>query len=346
MIKIDDLLNKRIVIYGFGAYGKYLYNKLASYPSIKIVAIIDDFIKEQDSSYMKIYSLRKFVSLNLQYDLIILSSTYHKLLNNNLKKYSLKGFYFDLFRVKSKNKITLFKYGKSDLSFYTPNFLTELSILNLFNTEPQTLDWINSFKSHKIFFDIGASNGCYSILSSSNKKIESFAFEPDNKNFNLISKNIDLNKNKIKGEISSFNIALDNINGILSLKKLEDYDGSHSKVLEKYNRKKNENDLFESQQNVLTFSLDYLVENNLGKYPNYIKIDVDGAELSILEGAKKILGNIALEQLLIETEIKNENILIKKMEKYNFSFIEKHKIHEIIGGEIRGTMNYLFKKIK
>mgnify|MGYP001042043021 CR=1 FL=1 len=344
MIKIDDLLNKRIVIYGFGAYGKYLYNKLTSYPSIKIVAIIDDSIIEQDISKVNIYSLRKFVSLNFKYDLIILSSTYHKLLNRNLKNYNLKGFYFDLFRIKSKNKITVLKYGNSKLSFYTPNFLTELSIQNLLNTEPQTLNWINSFKSNKIFFDIGASNGCYSILTSLSKKIDSFAFEPDSKNFNLLSKNIDLNKNKIKGEISSFNIALDNANGILSLKKLEDYDGSHSKVLEKYDRKKNENDLFESQQNVLTFSLDHLVENNLGKYPNYIKIDVDGAEFSILEGAKKTLGNKALEQLLIETEIKNENNLIKIMEKYNFSFTEKHKIHEIIGGEIQGTMNYLFKK--
>ena len=86
------------------------------------------------------------------------------------------------------------------------------------------------------------------------------------------------------------------------------------------------------------------MENNLGEYPNYIKIDVDGAEFSILKGAKKTLGNKALEQVLIETEIENENKLIEKMEKYNFSFIEKHKIHEIIGGEIQGTMNYLFKK--
>jgi len=344
MIKIDDLLNKRIVLYGFGAYGKYLYSKLASYPSIKIVAIIDDFKIDQDLNKIKIHSLRKFVTLNLRYDLIILSSTYYKLLNKNLKKFNLEGFYLDLFRIKSNNKITVFKYGNSDLSFYTPNFLTELAVKNLYNTEPQTLDWINNFKSNKIFFDIGASNGCYSLISSINKKIESFAFEPDSKNFNLMSKNIELNLNKIKGQISLFNIALDNIDGMLSLKKLEDYDGSHSKVLEKYNRKKNENNLFEGQQNVLTFSLDHLIENNIGKYPNYIKIDVDGAELSILEGAKKVFGNIALEQVLIETEIINEDVLIKKMKKYNFSFIEKYKIHEIIGGEIQGTMNYLFKK--
>jgi len=344
MIKIDDLFNKRIVIYGFGAYGKYLYNKLASYPSIKIVAIIDDFKIDQDLKKIKIHSLRKFLTLNLRYDLIILSSTYHKLLNKNLKKFNLEGFYLDLFRIKSNNKITVFKYGNSDLSFYTPNFLTELAVKNLYNIEPQTLDWINNFKSNKIFFDIGASNGCYSLISSLNKKIESFAFEPDSKNFNLMSKNIELNQNKIKGKISSFNIALDNKNGILSLKKLEDYAGSHSKVLEKHYRKKNENNLYESQQNVLTFSLDHLIENNIRKYPNYIKIDVDGAELSILEGAKKVFGNIALEQVLIETEIINEDVLIKKMKKYNFSFIEKNKIYEIIGGEIQGTMNYLFKK--
>ena len=164
MIRIDDLLNKQIVLYGFGSYGKYLYNKILSYSSIKIVAVIDDFKYEQDKAKIKIYSLKKFASLNLQYDIIILSSTYHELLNKNLKKYNLEGFYFDLFRIRSKNKITVLKYGKSDLSFYTPNFFTELAIQNLFKTEPQTLDWIKSFKPNKIFFDIGASNGCYSLI--------------------------------------------------------------------------------------------------------------------------------------------------------------------------------------
>ena len=191
---------------------------------------------------------------------------------------------------------------------------------------------------------MGASNGCFSLIACAIKEIETFSLEPDNGNFSLMVKNIELNRENLKGKIFPFNIALDNESGSLTLNKLEDYEGAHSKVLDKYSRNKGQKIFYENNQKVLTYSLDELIENHLVKIPNYIKIDVDGAEFSILDGAKKTLKSSQLEEILIETDVINQDALMQKMGKFDFSFVEMHKIHEIIGGEIQGTMNYLFKK--
>ena len=83
--------------------------------------------------------------------------------------------------------------------------------------------------------------------------------------------------------------------------------------------------------------------------PNYIKIDVDGVENSILEGGKKFLS--AKEILEVSIEI-NENDTIKFKEIMNFfkstNFEIKHKKHNIDFHKIPGSeniFNYVFKKI-
>ena len=65
------------------------------------------------------------------------------------------------------------------IKFFTPNKLTELRIKNFFNSEPETLSWINNFEKEKklIFWDIGANIGLYSVyaaLKHSNIEITSF----------------------------------------------------------------------------------------------------------------------------------------------------------------------------
>lgn len=344
MVNIKDLYGKSVILYGFGAYGKLSYDILQSIESIKIVGIIDDFKKGELKNELTIYSLEEFLLKNIKYDTILITSSFHSLLNNNLRERNLFGVYFDLFRMQSSKKITVLKNKLIDLSFYTPNYFTELAAKNLEFIEPETIQWIRNFKPNKVFFDIGASNGSYSLVASSINKTTSYAFEPDIKNFSLMNENIQLNLNELQGEILSFNVALDNVNGISNLNKLEDYSGAHSKILEKYNRNDSQNICFENQQKVLTFSLDQIIKNHINVIPNYLKIDVDGAELSVLRGAKNILKDKNIEEILIETEIANEKVLIAKMKKLNFNLRGKFKINEIIGGEIQGTSNYLFKR--
>ena len=73
-------------------------------------------------------------------------------------------------------------------------------------------------------------------------------------------------------------------------------------------------------------NINYLIENNILSIPNYIKIDVDGIEHLILEGASDHLDNSEIRSMSIEL---NENFkdqvnsVLKNMDKSNFRF--KHK---------------------
>ena len=341
---IKSLYGKRILLYGLGSYGVYVYNRIKANPKIKIEFLVDDFKNGQFIDNKKIVSFDEVSSSVTSYDIIIITTSYYSTILEKLKKHNLKGVFFDVLRGPSEREITIFNFNNKEVNFFTPNLLTQLSVENLNSTEPSTLKWIEGFKPNKCFFDIGASNGCYGLLASASKKIESYLIEPDNQNFNLISKNIKFNQSILLGEILPMCLALDAKNGSLTLNKLEDYEGAHSKVLEKYFRKDFEKIIFEGKQKVLTYSLDDLILSHKLTNPNYIKIDVDGAEFSVLEGAKITLSSDSLEEILIETEEMNEMKLNQILLKFGFNLSEKHSINEIMGGKINGTHNYLFSK--
>ena len=75
-------------------------------------------------------------------------------------------------------------------------------------------------------------------------------------------------------------------------------------------------------------SINYLIKNNILSIPNYIKIDVDGIEHLILEGASDYLDSSEIKGMSIEV---NENFkdqfnsVLKIMDKSNFRIKHKKK---------------------
>lgn len=129
--------------------------------------------------------------------------------------------------------------------------------------------------------DIGAHIGTYTILAAEkvgeNGKV--IAIEPELKNYELLTKNINLNNFK---NIIPVKIALSDHNGI---EKLYFYSRSTCHSLLPENDKKNDFIEIEVQ------TLDSLLEKlNLQKI-DIIKIDTEGAEIPILKGAEKTLRN-------------------------------------------------------
>ena len=74
-----------------------------------------------------------------------------------------------------------------------------------------------------------------------------------------------------------------------------------------------------------------MIENEVLELPNYVKIDVDGIEHLILEGASKILSNKTLSSLSIELNEDYEqqyNKVIKILKSFDFEL--KQKRHDPI----------------
>ena len=71
--------------------------------------------------------------------------------------------------------------------------------------------------------------------------------------------------------------------------------------------------------------------------PNVLKIDVDGIELSILEGAKDCL----IRQILIEVDKHNELEIINFLASHDFKNFIRYKSHNVMVS----NYNILFTKV-
>jgi FkbM family methyltransferase len=201
-------------------------------------------------------------------------------------------------------------------------------------------DILQHFKpnSGDIVIDVGAHLGRYTLISSNKvgTKGKVIAIEANPQVVELLKKNLNLNiqsKNVIplnyavyshKSKIKLFL----HEQSIVSV-----YSPHNTVVAERYNRSRERERFVE----VTTDTLDNIINSigiNLEKI-NWIKIDVEGAELEVLKGAHNILSKSKDIALLIEVhniaEGRNlyENIM-ELLKTYNFK-IEFEKIHE--GGE-------------
>ncbi len=239
------------------------------------------------------------VVLNLIYKLLVAAD---KIIYKIFKK-SFLYYLKDLFE---KDLYVTKKILNNDTSFYVPNKVTKWRIETLFEKEPETLEWIDSFNNAKkiIFWDIGANIGLYSIYAAlKHKNIEIISFEPSTNNLRILSRNISINNLEEKIKINQFPLS-DKTNEFASMNESEfiegwsmgtfayqnDFEGKHFTPKQKYK--------------ILGTSINYLLDSKILNIPDHIKIDVDGIEHMILKGADKHLDNMNIKSILIEL---NEN---------------------------------------
>lgn len=122
--------------------------------------------------------------------------------------------------------------------------------------------------------DVGAHIGYYSLLAARlvGKTGQVYAFEPDPERFSILEQNVHLNDYK---NVVCVNKGVYDRDGVVDLLIMLD-----KKIIE-----------------VAVVSLDAFLKN---KKINVIKIDTDGAEVSVLKGMTKILKNNKKIKLLIE----------------------------------------------
>lgn len=165
--------------------------------------------------------------------------------------------------------------------------------------EPDTLDWLDSFEPGTCYFDIGANIGQYSLYPAKKygDKVQVFAFEPQSNNYYALNKNIYLNN--LGKNILSYCMA---ISGRSEFSKLY-----IPKFIPGGNRSQFGHEDLEDMkmpathiQGMFGVTLDDLCGKWGFPVPNYIKIDVDGIEIPILQGASAVLANPALKSVIIE----------------------------------------------
>jgi FkbM family methyltransferase len=187
--------------------------------------------------------------------------------------------------------------------------LNQVGVYNTFKDwekrEPEVLDWIDGFEKGCIFFDVGASFGTETLYAALKKegpkKIVSFDLDLES-SFNL-AYNISLNNIT---NVDHYFLALsDKLNLI-----------SYSSVTQYYyikGRKQYDNVIYKT----MSISMDQFI-NMTHIFPDYIKIDVDGAEESIISGMTETVQNKKLRSVVIEVSDKSEPAISNFFQKAGF----------------------------
>ena len=102
-----------------------------------------------------------------------------------LKKIFNRSFLVHLKDLVEKDSYTIKLINDKKIIFFTPNAISKWRINSLFQKEPETIEWIDSFDQSKkiIFWDIGANIGIYSVYAATKfNDIEVVSFEPSTSN--------------------------------------------------------------------------------------------------------------------------------------------------------------------
>jgi FkbM family methyltransferase len=137
-----------------------------------------------------------------------------------------------------------------------------------------------------VIFDVGANIGYYAIpLAYHLKKINVIvhAFEPVTSNFNSLSKAI--KKNKLEDSIVANKFALGNFNGTIDIIKTEK--GNTGNAVLAFNDTDFENN--KEKETIPIILLDKYMEDKALSRCDFIKIDIEGAEIFFIQGGMKLI---------------------------------------------------------
>lgn len=256
-----------------------------------------------------------------------------------------KFYYYRIF-----SKLVKSKYVRTKESGFWLRTGTEHEVhraLTFRGKEPETLAWIDRFSAFSgsndfVFFDVGANVGIYSLYAASRySDARIFSFEPDSQSFASLCQNIHANRFKI----TPYPFAISDGSGVGKVKLSSLSAGAGACALgEKYQfTNKADADVFE--QGVFFSSLDELVSRHRFPAPNFIKIDVDGIESTILRGAENVLRSSDCRGVLVEFQYRDEADLAP-MTSYlaSLGFVLMLRSDWVSGFGALKSRNYIFEK--
>lgn len=228
--------------------------------------------------------------------------------------------------------------------FNTPNSHTAWRVNSLFEKEPDTIAWLESFEEHAVLYDIGANVGMYSIYAAIVRGAKVLAFEPESQNFALLNKNIF--SNKLDGLVTAYPVALSSsfefsslyLSGFITGGSCHNFGESVD-----FNDKPFQSDF---EQGCLAIPLDRLISDFGFPAPDHIKIDVDGLEHKVIDGAIATIQS-GVKSLLVEVNtLRQDHLQIAHLlEGLGFTWSEELvEQHIRKSGPFEGTGNFIFHR--
>jgi FkbM family methyltransferase len=205
--------------------------------------------------------------------------------------------------------------------------------------EPELLNWIDDIPTGEVLYDVGASNGIFAMYAAA-CGVRVIAIEPDPLNYFLLSYNNYLNSISSGCALEGcYNLAISDEMAIghMQIKRMEL--GGHEKILDK------SKDVFGFQfqpahsHPVLKCKLDDLAQISGLPRPRYLKIDVDGSEEEVLQGANACLKEAESVFMELTEEFMN-SVSFSVFQGNGFVLQKRYQVQNY-----KGLFNCIFKKI-
>ena len=190
--------------------------------------------------------------------------------------------------------------------------------------EPETVRWIERhFRDGDVFYDIGANVGAYSLIAAKRfPNLRGVAFEPSALNFGQLVRNIAVNG--CGEQITPLAIALGDATRMETFNYQNLTRGGALHTIGEAVAENGRPFTPALRQQVRIESLDDVVRTYGLPAPSHLKLDVDGAEPLILEGARHTLQGPALRTVLVETSVQARPAITAALQAAGFSVAAEH----------------------
>ena len=201
--------------------------------------------------------------------------------------------------------------------------------------EPWTVEWIEqSLRDGDVLYDIGANVGDYALIAAAigGPGTKVVAVEPGYANYASLCENVQLNR--LDDKIVPLPIVLGERARLGALSYRDTTAGAAIHTMD------GQGGAYD--QPVLVFSLDELIEHFQLPWPTLVKLDVDGAEAAVLEGASRTLRRPELRSLLIEIEEDRAEDVLRHVEAAGLTL--RTRVDERYGEKLPGVWYGVFER--
>lgn len=231
------------------------------------------------------------------------------------------------------------------IRFACPNETTRWRAETLLSKEPETIEWIDRFDTGDVFWDIGASVGPYTLYAAAAGRSRVLAMEPSPASYLTLVRQIALNGFGDRAQAYCLAVAGRTRLDTLHMRWTGAACGGSSVGLpvDESGRP------FEAshEQGVVAVTVDDLVERFGAPFPNRIKVDVDGIEESIIDGAARTLADARVKAVSVELDSDRADLVERvqrKMEAGGLRFACKRHAAFVDDSPSANIYNYHFSR--
>jgi len=178
-----------------------------------------------------------------------------------------------------------------------------------------------SIKEDDICFDVGANIGYYTLLFSS-CHATCYSFEPHPRTFEMLRRNVALNKN-LNANLYQSGISSDKTDR--KLYHSSDTSGNNSFEII------GDSDNFTIAENE---TIDIFCSENGINYINFLKVDVEGHEMNVIQGALRMIKSGCIENIYIEHKgmIRIDGVTDVINDVYDWFLFDRNNLRQVPSG--------------